>query len=145
LAAELVSKFHRSIKAGSNETLSWLFLCSIFAALLGTTQTIQATSFQLWASSTTLRSPAGVGNMLTTKKPIGTWTYTFDNADRLKTVLTPELHETSYEYDQNGNRTSAKNANLNAMTMAYNERNTLKSGDSDPSRYGILEQVGTGF
>jgi len=80
-----------------------------------------------FAGEVTIYTYDGVGNLLTTKKPIGTWTYTFDDADRLETVLTPRAHLTQYEYDKNNNRTVAKNANLHALTMAYNARNQLES------------------
>ena len=88
----------------------------------------------------TLRAPAGIGNLKTTIKPIGTWTYTYDRADRLKTVLTPEQHETVYAYDENGNRTGVENANEHSSILAYNERNTLKSltypnGQAESYRY----------
>jgi len=88
---------------------------------------VETEGIWLWARVWTLCSPVGVGNLLTTKNPIGTWTYSYDAADRLKTVLTPEMHTTTYSYDKNSNRTVAKNANLHALTMAYNARNQLES------------------
>ena len=75
----------------------------------------------LWARVWTLCSPVGVGNLLTTKKPIGTWTYTFDDADRLETVLTPEMHTTTYSYDKNSNRTVAKGCDSN---LGHRNRST---------------------
>ena len=133
--AKLIPKNFRR-QASSINTLSWLFLCLIFATL-GGTQVCQANSFQLWASSMTLRSPAGpeigmdatyaydfVGNMTYETHGNGqAITHIYDRLNRLERSFDGTGTLTIQSYDENGNVKTSTDANGRTSTFVYNGLN----------------------
>lgn len=68
-----------------------------------------------------------------------TWTYTYNEADLLRTETDPLGSVLELQYDSVGNATSRKDANLRVTSFAYNETNQLLSVTApDPDGGGPL-------
>ena len=83
------------------------------------------------AGETTQHTYDGIGNRLSTQRPLGDathrWVYDYDEGDRLKSVSDPEGHTTTYQYDAQGNRTTIIDANAHTTRFAYDARHRLIS------------------
>ena len=134
--------------------------CLIFATLLGTTQTSQANSFQLWASSMTLCSPAGpetamnatyaydfVGNVLRETHGNGqAITHEYDRLNRRIFSNDGIGNITRMRYDANGNLLSSDDGNGHETSFTYNNLNQkitanypeLRGTSRTPSAWGEL-------
>jgi RHS repeat-associated protein len=71
----------------------------------------------------------------------GTWTYTYDGANRMITATDPSSVTTTYGYDAAGNRNSVQVGNGTAVTTTYDSA-SLPTSSSDGMTYGY-DAMGT--
>jgi RHS repeat-associated protein len=102
--------------------------------------------------NTTTYAYDAVGRLTSTVDPLGnaaggvaadhTWSYTYDNEDRLRFAKAPPPISgaaqlmTEYRYDNVGNRTVVLDANGQVTKYLYDERNSLQEVDESPSAWG---------
>jgi len=83
------------------------------------------------------------GNRLTSTNSQGTWTYTYDDLNRLSTETKPGGEVLTYSYDANGNKTELNityvNGTVRTETFTYdvlNRLETVTDNDSNITSYG---------
>jgi len=83
------------------------------------------------------------GNRLTATNGQGTWTYTYDELNRLSSETKPTAEVLEYQYDSNGNKTELKityaNATVRTESFTYdllNRLETVTDNDGNITSYG---------